>query len=172
MFEPYRGKRGSRQIAFQISRAQNIDLPDLANITIEREGGEYQKVVGGFQQYLSTESAQLFVAKVDNEIVGFGKSRLFTGEEYLYEGWYLSGVIVKPKYRGCGIGRALTEKRVNVLREFAKSIYYFVNSNNRVSIDLHAKLGFKLVVEPFEFPNVKFDPGHGCLYVLSANDLY
>lgn len=171
MFEPYRKKRNSRNIAYQIACAQTIDLPNLANIVIEREGGEYQKIVEQFQQYLLTESAQLFIAKVDGEIVGFGKSRLFTGGEYQYEGWYLSGVIVKSKFRGCGIGRALTEKRVEALQEVTKSIYYFVNSTNKVSVELHAHLGFKLLVKPFEFPNVVFESGHGCLYVLSTNDL-
>ncbi len=171
MFEDYRSQRRSRNVEFQIKYGQNIDLPELANITIEREGGEYPKVVAGLQQYLLTESAHLFVAKVRDEVVGFGKSRIFSGEEYLYQGWYLSGVIVKPKYRGCGIGRALTEKRIIALSEVTKSIYYFVNSSNRVSIELHAHLGFKLVVEPFEFPNVVFESGHGCLYVLSTNDL-
>lgn len=127
--------------------------------------------VAGLQQYLRNASAQLYVAKVGEEVVGFAKSRKYSGEEYQYEGWYLTGVIVKPNYRGCSIGRALTKTRIDGLREVTEKIYYFVNSNNRVSIELHTHFGFKPIVEPFEFPNVVFESGHGCLYILSTNDL-
>ncbi len=171
MFEPYRRKRENRKITCQVSHAQDADLPDMANLIVDREGGEHQETIKGLHRYLSGELAHLFVAKVGDEVVGFGKSRKFSGKDVQYEGWYLSGVMVKPEYRGLGIGNALTEKRIMALKAITRKIYYFVNSNNRVSIELHDKFGFRLLVEPFEFPDVVFKSGHGCLYCLSTDDL-
>ena len=171
MFEPYRKKRETKQIAYEISCAQETDLPDIANITIERDGGDYQKLIIGLQQHLVDESSHLFVAKVGDKVVGFGKSRLISGEEYEYEGWYLLGLIVLRKYRGYGIGSALTKRRIEELKSITNLIYYFVNSSNRVSIELHDQFGFKKLAEPFEFPNVVFESGHGCLFTLTTNDL-
>ncbi len=168
MFEQYRKNRPKKQIAYQLAWAQDVDLQQIARISIARDGGEAYQVAAGLQRYLQGDTAHLFIARVGEEVAGFGKSRLFLGDEYAYEGWYLSGLIVKPEYRGCGLGRALTKRRIDELRGITPNIYYFVNSSNRVSIELHEGFGFKLLLEPFDFPRVEFTDGHGCLFALST----
>ncbi len=166
MFEPYRSDRRRGRRVFHVSRAGEIDLPAVARLSVAREGGDYQQALGGLQEYLEGDHAQLFVAMAGAELVGFGKSRVFAEPGLQYPGWYLSGVIVTPAWRGCGIGSALTRRRIAALREITDVIYYCVNSANRVSIELHAHFGFKLLAEPFALPDMLFASGHGCLYAL------
>ncbi len=86
MFEPYRKTRERKETDYKIAKAQDIDLSGIENITIEKEGREFQKEIVGLQQYLLDESTKLFVAKVGEEVVRFGKSHLFIGKEINMKG--------------------------------------------------------------------------------------
>src|SRR5262249_19211851 len=72
------------------------------------------------------------------------------------EGWYLSGVVVEPAYRRYGIGGQLTRWRMDWLSDKANEVFYFANSLNRASIDLHHKFGFDLILRNIHVP--------GCLF--------
>ena len=62
-------------------------------------------------------------------------------------GWYLMGVVVKPKFRRHYIGHRITKERLIRISESSNEAYFVVNSNNQVSIELHKKIGFKKIGE-------------------------
>jgi ribosomal protein S18 acetylase RimI-like enzyme len=57
-------------------------------------------------------------------------------------GWYLLGLVVGPAWRRRGIGEALTTARMAWVAERADRVYYFTAHENRVSQELHQRLGF------------------------------
>jgi GNAT superfamily N-acetyltransferase len=71
----------------------------------------------------------------------------------------LTGVIVDPALRRRGIGAEITRRRLVWIAERATEAYYFANSNNRPSIDLHALFGFKESARDFKFPGTSFSGG-------------
>ncbi len=79
-------------------------------------------------------------------------------------GWYLSGVIVAEDYRRRGIGRRLTQARLNWIAERDRAAYYFSNARNRASIDLHRAFGFVELTRDFTFPGASFEGGVGILF--------
>lgn len=110
----------------------------------------------------------LLVATVGNEICGFGRVSRFepatdAAANSAPAGWYLLGLIVRDRWRRRGIGRRLTEARLAWLAERATEAFYFVNARNRVSLDLHAGLGFQELTRDFSFPAATFGGGAGSL---------
>jgi len=58
--------------------------------------------------------------------------------------WILEGLRVRPEFREKGIGKKLTEIRVNcAISQKAKSVWYLARDKNLVSICCHMKLGFQ-----------------------------
>lgn len=57
-------------------------------------------------------------------------------------GWYLLGLVVDQAWRRRGIGEALTTARMAWVATRADRIYYFTAHENRVSQELHRRLGF------------------------------
>jgi ribosomal protein S18 acetylase RimI-like enzyme len=93
--------------------------------------------------------------------------RLFDIADRPPAGYYLSGVVVDPGHRSHGIGSQLTRTRIDFgWSAGAPALYYFANSGNAASIALHAKLGFREIRRPFQFPGVTFENGVGVLFRL------
>lgn len=63
-----------------------------------------------------------------------------------------------------GIGLALTRYRLKWIAERADHAYYFANTRNHASIDLHTRLGFTELTRDFVFPGVSFTGGQGVLH--------
>ncbi len=165
MFEPYNPDRKKQYIDFEIRDALESDLAELVDMTLQREPGDTVRVKESLMSFLGdARSSLLKVAVYNGRIVGFGKARYYRGEKIEFPGWYLAGMIVLPKYRGCGIGTRLTLDRLDSIRRFADEAYYFSNAANSVSIELHEKLGFQLLQDHFEFPAVTFSDSFGQLY--------
>jgi ribosomal protein S18 acetylase RimI-like enzyme len=80
------------------------------------------------------------------------------------EGWYLSGVIVRPEWRRRGVGDQLTWARLEWISRRAERAYYFVNARNTVSIVLHRRFGFVEMTRRFSFPGTSFVGGEGVLF--------
>jgi RimJ/RimL family protein N-acetyltransferase len=103
------------------------------------------------------------VAEGDGRVVGFARARKVdnvTDENYsVPEGWYLLGVIVAPEMRRRGIATELTRFRLDWISQRAGEAFFFANSLNLASIDLHQKLGFVEVQRPFAFPGASFSGG-------------
>ncbi|EPZ52451.1 FR47-like protein [Bacteriovorax sp. BAL6_X] len=115
----------------------------------------------------------LIVAILDEEVVGYGRSILYTQEmvdRYKYKapiGWYLMGLTVLPEYRGCGIGDLLTQERLRHIGQISTKAYYVVNEKNKTSIKMHEKYGFKIKEKGPGFLKIAFNDGLGILYECS-----
>ncbi|WP_454226258.1 GNAT family N-acetyltransferase [Propioniciclava flava] len=59
------------------------------------------------------------------------------------DGWYLSGVVIAPDARRRGLGRRLTQERIDWALERGSAVYYVVAASNWASRALHGELGFE-----------------------------
>jgi GNAT superfamily N-acetyltransferase len=158
---------------FLIRPAYRSDLSAIAAIAAEREGEAVDRWVAAFERiYLESEAgrAVIFVAALGADIAGYGKTAYFIPPEnsatnVAPEGWYLAGVVVRLLYRRRGLGRQLTQARLDWIAERAVRAYYFSNERNQVSIDLHRPLGFVELTRDFYHPEVRFTGGAGVLFV-------
>ena len=120
----------------------------------------------------ATAEFHLIVAEYEQEIIGFGRSIYYDLEktQVTYpapSGWYLSGVVVKSKFRRRYIGYRIIKERLIRISENSNEAYFVVNSNNKASIELHKKIGFKKIDEGEGFLNIKFDGGNGYLEIVT-----
>jgi ribosomal protein S18 acetylase RimI-like enzyme len=119
---------------------------------------------------LPAEKNLLLVADHSGDLVGYGRAALVAkpqqaGFEHVPAGWYLTGVIVDERFRRRGIGELLTRERLTWILRRSDEAYFFANSLNIASIELHRRLGFEEVVRDFSFPGVTFvGKGVGILY--------
>lgn len=73
------------------------------------------------------ERRQMFVAKANGQVVAYGRILELAANEAgpgTPAGYYLSGVLVNPAWRGRGIATALTRaRRICAIRQNAASLY-------------------------------------------------
>ncbi len=175
MFEKYKpGKSDNGEpLEDLLFRSAVIDdAPLLATIMFNREGGDITDMIARFEKEIETSdpgSHLLLIAEHEGKIAGYARARYFSHPEnpprnICPEGWYLAGVIVRSRYRRRGVALALTKKRLEWIAERAGSAYYFANARNKVSFELHEKLGFEEVTRDFTYPGVEFEGGEGVLF--------
>ena len=136
-----------------VRRATPDDIEHVIAISRERQehipDDTHERILREVEGMHAGKSCLLLVAELDGEIVGFGRARYLTPEDDdagdLPEGWFLTGVIVRPHVRRRGVGRALTRARLTWIREHADEAWYFCNQKNDVSIALHDPFGFEYV---------------------------
>jgi GNAT superfamily N-acetyltransferase len=167
-----RGPRVADADGFAVRRTRADDLPHVARIVAEREEGDpaehLARLVREFERREGPESA-LWVATLDGRVVGHARAVWFTPpagspSDVAPEGWYLAGVIVDPEFRGRGVGEALTRARLAWIDGRGGRTFYFASARNRVTIDLHAKLGFVEVTRQYTYPGASFTGGVGILF--------
>ena len=115
---------------------------------------------------------RLVVAESEGEVVGYGRARLVepapdAPPDTAPAGHYLTGVYVRPEWRRNGVATALTEARLDWIRERAADAWYFANARNTASIALHRRFGFEEVSRRFSFPGLVFEGGRGILFRLT-----
>jgi GNAT superfamily N-acetyltransferase len=145
------------------------DLNAAAEIAAERDGGAADRHRLAMMAFLGADRAQLFIAELAGDVVGFGKIAYLTAAADAHgipEGWYLGGVVVRPSNRRRGVGRALTGGRIEWLRSRTHTVYYFASAQNEVTIDLHRPFGFVEVGRGIVVPGVSFTGGVGVLFRL------
>lgn len=101
-----------------------------------------------FASDITDELRQMFVAKANGQLVGYGRvSELATDEAGpgTPAGCYLSGVLVDPAWRGRGIATALTRARLRWAFARTDTVFYVAGAGNVASLHLHAALGFQEV---------------------------
>ena len=147
-------------------------MAELAGIEAAREGGEPAAHAAKLEKLLASSAAGkalVLAAQHGPSLVGIAKITRFTPPpdsppNMAPAGWYLSGVIVAEDYRRRGIGRRLTQARLNWIAERDRAAYYFSNARNRASIDLHRAFGFVELTRDFTFPGASFEGGVGILF--------
>lgn len=121
------------------------------------------------------EISEIFKAKKNNKVVGYGRCELFDpslgkslyGLNDLPYGIYLSGVLVGEEVRGQNVGIKLTELRIDWAKERADRIYCFLQNTNSISVKMHEKLGFINIQERLKYPSdEKEDENTGVLFEL------
>jgi len=90
------------------------------------------------------ERRQMFVAKAGGRVVAYGRvMELAAGEagEGTPAGYYLTGVLVEPAWRGRGIATELTRARLRWAFARTAMVFYATGADNAASLHLHAALG-------------------------------
>jgi ribosomal protein S18 acetylase RimI-like enzyme len=162
--------RGLPPAGMSMRPAETKDLEALARLTAEREGYAYAEAYDRRAKELQSLPAAdkvLLVATLEAEVIGFGRAKYTQSVQFAPEeptgpvpdGWYLTGLIIGPTWRRRGIGAALTRQRLNCIAQRAKEAYYFANSLNLASIELHRQLGFEPLQLDFRFPGCHFSGG-------------
>lgn len=182
LFETYRERddedpRGEPPADLVIRGAVQGDLDALGRIAAAREGGSLQRYAAAFGRALADDPdsrrSLVLVAAVGGEVVGYGKTHLYSGTkegETSPPGWYLSGVVVDPRFRRRDIGARLTVERLAWIARRSTTAYYFANARNRVSIALHAPFGFTESARGLGFCGVAFRGGEGILFSVDLGD--
>lgn len=165
--------RLSESEGLKIRPASEADLHELAEIAANREGGPAERWRRSFQRLLEEARAGralVLAAALGARVIGFGKAAYFTPpagspSNVAPEGWYLSGLVVRPGDRDRGVGARLTASRLAWIAERGDRAYYFANARNQVTIDLHRALDFVEVTRDFSHPGARFEGGVGILFV-------
>ena len=160
------------------ARMQNVDA--LGRISADREGGDAPTHSAAFKRAIEDDgtgrTSLMLVAEVEDDIIGFGKVRHLSGARAddgsaTPEGWYLTGVVVDPRFRRRGVGSRLTAVRLQWISGRSRFAYCFSNARNSVSITLHRRFGFVEVARGSEFAGVSFVGGEGVLFRADLTEL-
>lgn len=159
-----------------IRDARVADVAQVAQIASEREEQPLEHHVrataGLLAQRSEGKSVDMKVAEFGGQVIGFGKSGhisppVSAPPNCIPEGWYLTGVVVDPKFRRKRVGYELTHARIEWLFRRTSSVYYFANSRNLPTIALHNHFGFTEVARDIYVPKVTFTDGIGVLFKLT-----
>jgi aminoglycoside 6'-N-acetyltransferase I len=100
-----------------------------------------------FASDITDGSRQMFVAKANGQVIAYGRVAEMAADEAASPGtpagWYLSGVLVEPAWRGRGIATALTRARLRWVFARTDEVFYVAGADNIASLHLHAALGFQ-----------------------------
>jgi len=182
VFQEFKATREPRPLptGLRIRAATLEDGQALAAISVERHGGDLANRLERVRSQLASAGSRfdlhLLVAELAGEVVGFGRTGYHhwktPADRGAPEGWYLQGVIVRPPFRECGIGRELTRCRLGWIAGKADEAYSFTNARNSVSIALHVQLGFVELTRDFAYPDASFDGGEGILFRLATLQVF
>lgn len=171
-----RDEDAPRYSAEHVRMVRAEDAPAVARLSADRDGlvlAEISEPVRrDVEACLSGAEQCVFVADVEGQVVGYGRAKRLSHEQHglpaeLPEGWYLNGVVVDPAHRRRGLGHALTAARLAWVRERADAAHYVTNQANRVSIELHAELGFAEIARGFDYPRAGLSPDEGIAFRVS-----
>jgi ribosomal protein S18 acetylase RimI-like enzyme len=165
--------------------AREIDVDAIARLAADREGGSVKEHARHIVEELQSRDARRYlgVAEREGQVIGFARCGWYDGmwdaapatvatpnatagesPESPPGAWALLGIIVASRFRRRGVGRALTVHRMQWLAQRGDYAFYFVNAQNRASIDLHAEFGFAPVDEDYRDANITFEGGRGVLF--------
>lgn len=147
--------------------AEESDLPRCADLAWRRNGGDPQLWYSRLAIEQADPERLLVVAEIDDTLVGHACAGWQHFDQRLArnikDGWYLTGIIVDPDHRRCGVGRHLVQARLDWLSTRADRAWYFASAQNEASLELHREFGFSEVSRSFEVPGVTFTGGVGVL---------
>lgn len=92
-----------------------------------------------FESYLDYEVEDYFVYEINSEIIGAGGINYFFKEKLARISWD----IIDPKAQGKGIGKELTQHRINHLNK-NKNIELIVVRTTQLAYLFYAKMGFEI----------------------------
>jgi ribosomal protein S18 acetylase RimI-like enzyme len=152
-----------------IRSAESSDLEACTALAVQAAAGGAELWREALTRDVERPEHHLVVAAIDDQVVGYGRLRMFEPEsdappDTAPRGYYLTGVFVHPDRRRQGLAAALTEARLRWISERADEAWYFANARNSASIDLHRRFGFEEVTRRFSFSGLTFEGGEGILF--------
>lgn len=118
----------------------SIDDLDSIKTVLQNEFDEFWNY-NVFKDELKNENSYYIIAKLENNIVGFG------GIWKAVDDVHITNIVVRKKFRKLGIGNVILEHLIKIGRNIQNinSITLEVNSQNTPAINLYLKFGFKKV---------------------------
>jgi len=98
------------------------------------------------KELILSDTAEVLVAKYDNQLVGSGYAKIKTSRHYLKDKShaFLGFMYVSPEHRGKGINKLLIEKLIDWSKtQGMNSVSLTVFSENKSAIKSYKKAGFK-----------------------------
>ena len=124
--------------SIKITKMTLDDLNNIASILISDFDDFWTFDI--FKSEIESSSSYYFVAKKDNEIVGFAGIKVILDEADIMN------IVVKKSFRNCGIASLLLSQLINFSRSLNMSfITLEVCETNLPAIHLYEKFGFKNV---------------------------
>ncbi len=118
----------------EIVKATSDDVADIKKIEDECFSVPWSEK--SIEESLKNPCSHFYIAKVNNEAVGYIGVQIFSGEGYV------TNVATLPEYRKQGIARALMERALENEMDF---LTLEVRKSNLPAISLYRKLGFEEV---------------------------
>jgi len=130
-----------RQIAhtfnhkFQIDKASTDDLEKVCS---------WLNPDGRTEDRRPNPNVTNFVAKRKSRVIGFVQLVRHPPEHHPYIGYWLFSLSVRLRYRGLGIGEALSQAVIEKAREKgAEELLLLIHDDNKPAVHLYHKLGFE-----------------------------
>ena len=142
------------------------DADAAAHLAADVYGGAPDAWRDRLTRSLHRPGSLLAIAEVGGEVAGYGKAAHCSpvdDADPAPAGRYLTGLIVAPRWRRCGVGEALTRWRLERIHADGEPTYFFTNVRNAASIALHAQLGFVEVGRASSYLGEPFAGGSGVL---------
>lgn len=92
-----------------------------------------------FKEYLENEIEDYFVYEENSEIIGAGGINYFPDEKTARISWDM----IDPKHQGKGIGKKLTQHRINHLKN-KSNIQWITVRTSQLAYHFYEKMGFEL----------------------------
>ena len=125
----------------EIREAREGDVKGILCLLRDGGGTEYMLPSGNYSSD--------FIALKGKKIIGFVLLVRRPESEKPYTGYWLHGLFVGFRYRGFGVGEALTMKVISRAKEEkASELFLSVKENKIGAISLYSKLGFKRKIVP------------------------
>ena len=136
-----------------IRKYSNSDKPKIIEL-LRKNTPEYfdSSEEKDFENYLDNEVEDYFVYEIDSEIIGAGGINYFTEQKLARISWDM----INPNSQGNGIGKKLTQYRINYLNENPKIELIIVRTTQLV-YKFYEKMGFKLEKVEKDFWAENFD---------------
>ncbi|NYE94754.1 ribosomal protein S18 acetylase RimI-like enzyme [Psychromicrobium silvestre] len=164
-FAPFDAAPSLREPALDVvlRRVGEGDVEALVEIEGQVRGTEAQSLRDGFSRKLSKGNSAIFVAEYAS-ILGYSEVAWLSDDGgQAPEGYYLVGCTVPSKWRRRGIGRLLTQIRLEWIAERSPKALYFANAQNLASLAMHQEFGFTEVARGPRFQRTEFTGGEGIL---------
>ena len=161
LFADYLPRSRGTAARVEVKPMSRASLDECVALAVQREGGDEDRWKASLERSINADDRTTFVALLEGHVAGYGTVGWFApgpvvAEPAVPDGWYLLGLVVDPRFRRLGVGQQLTAARLDWLRTRADRAWYFVNSANRPSIDLHSRLGFQMIAINIEIPGITF----------------
>ena len=136
-----------------IRKYSNSDKPKIIEL-LRKNTPEYfdSSEEKDFENYLDNELEDYFVYEMNSEIIGAGGINYFTEQKLARISWDM----IEPNLQGNGIGKKLTQYRINHINKNPK-IELIVVRTTQLVYKFYEKMGFKLEKVEKDFWAKNFD---------------